>query len=337
MTEPDDRPPSEEFLGRTWPSVPPAWYAAPPSSEAEKTIKAGYYAKIVEAAVALKKDEAGAERAVRTARDTERAKADVALHQKHYEAMVDVTVGSIQRASDGATFLEKAAASLAALYTGIAALLVATDTPLPLRGVIPTVFLGLAVVLAAYYLAFIGGRHRVAQTGLGNDNPQQDAETRINNLVVWTRAITGMRAHALRAGVLSLAFGLAFMPFAFVRVTDEGVPAALANRMGLPAELVPSPGPTPTPKPTPAWPTPEVIRPAYLTALLYRAQVAEVQALRSAAASKPSAAKPDAAWFDALVWLLAILAGICVAIAYVWRKPFAEPTDGDGAEVPAIR
>lgn len=337
MTDPADRDPDEEFLGQTWPSIPPAWYGPPPTSDAEKQIKAAYYAKIVEVAVALKQSELGAAQTVKTARETERMKVDQALHQKHFESMADVAVGSVQRAVDGATFLEKASAALAVLYTGIAALLVAKDTPIPIRGVIPTFFFGVAVVCAAYYLAFIGGRHKVAQAPMVNDNPLQDAKTRIDNLVVWTRAVTGARAHGLRAGVLSLAFGLAFMPVAFVHVTDPGGPADIAYAVGLATR--PTPTPTPDPKAAPSaapavqWPLPQAISPAYLSGLLYQAQLAEFRA-ELADKAKSAPAKPDAAWFDAMVWLLAIVAGLVVLGTFFFWRPSDGDPNAEGIEVP---
>src|SRR5690349_11136386 len=63
---------------------------------------------------------------------------------------------SLERSRFAAETIQKASAAIAALYTGVLALVFSvTDNPLPLRGILAPIFLGLAVVLSSMYLTYI--------------------------------------------------------------------------------------------------------------------------------------------------------------------------------------
>ena len=75
-------------------------------------------------------------------------------------------------------------------------------------------FLGLAIAGAAYYLAY------PSQSRGSLDTPDDDAslEKWTNTFSEVTRRMTTRRGWALRAGIVSLAFGALFLPTPFLKV-----------------------------------------------------------------------------------------------------------------------
>ena len=75
---------------------------------------------------------------------------DAEVAQGREQALLDVAKGTLDRARANADLVQKASAALVPLYTGALALAFSVgDHPLPLRGLIPTILLGLAVVAPA--------------------------------------------------------------------------------------------------------------------------------------------------------------------------------------------
>ena len=193
--------------------------------------------------------------------------ADDDAEKKFHDAVNELSTGAIERARDGAKFIETAAAALVTLYTGILGFVfVAADKPMPARGVYAAVFLGIAIVGSASYLAFIRVIPPIGRVTYTTSRPE-NLWRRTEWLSVWTAHLAGARAGAMRGAVVALAFGVAFMPAAFL-------PAAI------PVPLRPIVTEKPTPIPT--WPIPEpgVLDPN-LAKVLYKAQVSEVASQRS--------------------------------------------------------
>jgi hypothetical protein len=157
----------------------------------------------------------------------DRLKADAELGKLFHESLSEIAKDAIERSRDSAKYVQTASAAIAAIYTGVLGLVFSvTNNPLPIRGIAAAVFLGLSVALATAYLAYItkappqpmypGG------TSLG--------ELQLNRtafLTNWVNAIINDRRWAIRASVLSLALGVAFVPAAFVAThRPPSIPAA---------------------------------------------------------------------------------------------------------------
>lgn len=72
--------------------------------------------------------------------------------KKLYAELLSLASQSIERARKSAELVQAAAVAVGGLYTGVLGFIfVAKDNPMPWRGIWPTVFLGLAVVLAMSY------------------------------------------------------------------------------------------------------------------------------------------------------------------------------------------
>jgi hypothetical protein len=167
---------------------------------------------------------------------------DLAHRTLYHTKIADLATGSIDRARDSAKFIQTASAALIAAYTGLLGLVFSTTSrTLPVRGVYAALFLGLAVALSVAYLAFLRG----SSASVGAYEPGASyADTQLArsiNLIVWTNAVVSTRAWALRASVLCLALGVAFVPAAFI-----GPSASAASAPGAPVPpTIPSAVPAP--------------------------------------------------------------------------------------------
>jgi hypothetical protein len=174
-----------------------------------------------------------------------RWEAEFGLTKQFHEKIAELAGGSIERSRDSAKYVQTAAAWIATLYTGLLALVFSvTENPLPLRGVYAAGFLGLAVALAAAYLAFIGnpGKLRMYEGGASLTEQQMN---RTGFLVKWINASVRDRRWAIRASVVCLAIGVAFIPVAFVADSKPApvpdlpaaptIPGTIAEQVGTPA------------------------------------------------------------------------------------------------------
>ncbi len=160
---------------------------------------------------------------VRVAANTEREKADwtneYTQAQSFYNAYIEVAKSQIERAIARAEFVQTAAGAIGGAYTAILAFsfAVGTTEALPARGLLPTIFLGLAIVLAAGFLAYMSSPREVAEhTSKGTlDSRQRERRTTFIN---WTGAPIDPQSYLLQASVFSLAFGLAFLPAPYIKV-----------------------------------------------------------------------------------------------------------------------
>jgi hypothetical protein len=155
----------------------------------------------------------------------EREKADLnhdfLLDQKLYESYLEVAKSQISQANHRAEFIQKASATVGSVYTAVLALSFTFTEPLSLRGIAPTFFSGLALVLSTAYVAHvmdpsvvhiepvIGGRIGKQRTGR-------------NTFIKWTQIASGFdRRRLVQSSVLSLGFSIAFLPSAYLQVRDE--------------------------------------------------------------------------------------------------------------------
>lgn len=84
---------------------------------------------------------------------------DYPLEEALFNAYLDVAKGQLDRARANAEFVVKAASTIGGAYALVLGLSFSINKdvnhPLPSRGLAPTIFLGLSIVLATAYLAYI--------------------------------------------------------------------------------------------------------------------------------------------------------------------------------------
>ena len=153
-----------------------------------------------EAAIQAEKD--------RVLANTEREKADwtneYTQAQSFYNAYIDVAKSQIERAIARAEFVQTAAGAIGGAYTAVLAFSFALGTTdaLPARGILPTIFLGLAIVLAAGFLAYMSHPNEVAEhTSKGTLDSRQ--RERRSTFINWTGAPVNPQSYLLRASVFS--------------------------------------------------------------------------------------------------------------------------------------
>lgn len=189
------------------------------------------------------------------------------LEKSFQESLIEIAKDSTGRAQSGAEALRNAAAAIGAIYTGILGLAFSvTDRPLPLRGVIPALFLGLSVVMATAYVAIISRPRETTEWPIGGAGFRSDAQERTGSFIKYVAAHVRNNAHMSHAALLALGFGVIFLPVPFLTLG--------------------SPSPNVVPQ---EWPsTPRQVANIELQKILYQAQVAEIaEARRVAGQTQP--------------------------------------------------
>jgi hypothetical protein len=202
-----------------------------------------------------------------------------------YTNFYEVAKGSVNRAREGAQFIEKAAAGIVTVYGVIIGVAFSAEkSPIPFRGVLPAAFLGLALVFASFYLAYPGRPGTITKTIPANAGPS----IWFNAFADWMSNLTLYRGQFLRAALLALFFGLLFLPAPFVAVKTS----------------------PPTPPPATQWPDANG-NPA-LEKIRFQAEVNEVAKLREKAAPQPKGEyKIQESW----IWWGALAALIVLALS----------------------
>jgi hypothetical protein len=200
-----------------WPQPPDP----PASSDKAAALEQALYAGKVEAAVAKRAWDAS--EATRLdedtlARDSAAWAAEYALEKSVHDARIEVAKGAIDRSQAGAEFIRNAAAGIATIYAAVLGVTYGAADKVeqaPARAIIPALFLGLALVCAAAYVAFLT-RGKSVPAPAAHSSLRVYQENRVNTFVEWVAAYAFRRAYALHAAVLALAFGVAFLPLAFI-------------------------------------------------------------------------------------------------------------------------
>ncbi len=169
-----------------WPPLPDGWQ----NDKAMQKLRAE---KVIGAEIEL---EQGRRAAVPASNPT--STMSFALEQKLHETLYTVATGSIDRARSGAQFVQTAASAIGVLYTGVLAVIFVSDTPVPARGFIPTLFLAASIGLATAYLAFVNKMDAIDRPTLYG-SLAEDIWQRTNFLSRYARAIVLQRAPLLRA------------------------------------------------------------------------------------------------------------------------------------------
>lgn len=235
--------------------------------------------------------------------------AQVAEQQSYIAALYDVAKGSITRARDAATGVQTAASAVAVLYAGALGLVFSvTSDPLPPRGILTPIFLGLAILLANVYSAYVG---KVVSVSPYPSAQLQgwlvDSENRIISFIDYSKKIAGRRSLALRASVVALAAGVFFIAAPFVNFSSPKPASTTASAMATPEALPSYPAPSPsTPSPT------------KLDEIRYQAQITEVAEQRKAQITADAAPAKgwtyqDRDWFIAAA--IVVVVGAIVAMS----------------------
>ena len=236
------------------------------------------------------------------------AAAESSINAEFYKSVFAVAQGSIDRARAGAETVQKASAAIAALYTALFGVVSSTkDNPLPSRGVIPMLFLGLAVVASTAYIAY-----QTRSKPVGVLTPQGSAFERnlerARSLIAWTQRAADHRAYLLKLSVVALAAGLVFIPAAFVSFKSTPKPGGAA-------ETTTTAAMTTTPI-EPDWPTPSTNAGdrVALQKVVYEAQVAEAAEQRKAKPVAPLDTGANDSWWlaAAVVFGLTLLAPLLI-------------------------
>jgi hypothetical protein len=147
-------------------------------------------------------------------------------------AYLDVAKGQIDRAQARVSQVVTAASAIGTIYTAILALhfggagssgtianLTVLTIPLPSTGFIPGIFLGLAIFFALIYLAFITPRSRSLEVPKPSGIVSLRVIEQRRYFILWTSEIVRQRLSSLHASVLSLGFGVVFLPVAILNVS----------------------------------------------------------------------------------------------------------------------
>ena len=256
------------------------------------------------------------------------ATTELEVHKQVLTAMIDVAKGSIDRSRDSAKFVQASAAALATVYTTLLAIVFSvTDNPLPPRGFIPTIFLGLATALATAYLAFITHPKDVHLPPPSSDF-RENARRKVDGLIEWTASGVQERARFLRAAVWALFFGVLFLPVAVLSSSSLGATnaATVSSSPGTSAS-----GPAGA-SPTPTWPPAPNGSPDAYSVELYKAQLAAHVASGAASTAPTTHAKQGPDWVaEALAWLVA--AG---GFLFIVREALRKPTEPRSAKEPGM-
>lgn len=149
------------------------------------------------------------------------AQAEDALRFAVQQAYLDVGKGVLDRSLARANFVTAAGGTIGTLYTGLLALVFASQeghaASLPPSGLVPAVFLGLASALSATYVGFLkSGEVGISVLPKGSAPALQ--EERLISFLGWVAAGAIQRAWALRIAVICLGLGVALIPLPFLNL-----------------------------------------------------------------------------------------------------------------------
>jgi hypothetical protein len=155
--------------------------------------------------------EASALRSMAYAAEYDRAKT---IHDQR----VAVVMAGFERAQSAAEFVRNAAAGILAVYQAVLGLaFVAKDRPLPVSGVVGTVFLAIAIVAATAYVAWLSaGKSVAAPAPSASLKVYQDR--RLNSFSAWVSSAVLQRVYFMHVAVVSLFVGAIALPLPFITV-----------------------------------------------------------------------------------------------------------------------
>ncbi len=152
-------------------------------------------------------------------------------------AYLDFTKTAIDRARAKAELVQKAAASIGTVYTALLALTFAASgatgtAALPTRGLVAAFFLGLSIVMATAYVAYV---EDIQDPELEPTSPvlSQMQRLRLVAFINWVGETITLNNYALRLSVICLGLGVFTLPLAYVAVNDVVVLVGTISAFGL--------------------------------------------------------------------------------------------------------
>jgi hypothetical protein len=137
------------------------------------------------------------------------------LYGATHGAFITVAGNAIDRSLSRAATVTAASSAVATIYTGLLTASYVSGAAPKVQAVIPAIFLGLSVIFAATYTAFLHQKSKDVRF-LDAARGEEGAQERLLGFFEWIVAAVYDRAWALRVAILSLGIGLALLPLAFV-------------------------------------------------------------------------------------------------------------------------
>ena len=162
-----------------------------------------------------------------------------AMLQAVHNGYIEVAKGSIDRSIQRADFLQKVAAAIASVYTGVLALSFVSSIGenekgiiLPVTGIIPAVFLGISFFLAAIYISFVTNAPAVkGEKSDGSLTGSVDSQR--NSFILWNKATVMRRVPWMQAATLSLGVGILLLPIPYLNIPDKTLWLLMGIGLGL--------------------------------------------------------------------------------------------------------
>ena len=157
--------------------------------------------------------------------------AEIALLAAIQAGYIQAAQNSLTQMVARGTFITTVITALGGSYTALVGLVYGVGehaNPMPPRGVVPVIFLGIALLLSTVFMSFLRPGTMITdagllETGIGGTI----AEDRLQTFFAWTFSGVLARAWALRGAVISLGIGTALLPLPFLEVRT-GTPTAIA-------------------------------------------------------------------------------------------------------------
>src|SRR5580700_248889 len=145
---------------------------------------------------------------------------NVAYDQGYYNAVLAIGQGAITQSRSAAQVVQTAAAAIGTLYAGALGVSFSVSSrQLPFRGILPALFLGLAIAASSVYIAYLGTDTPVAMEPL-HTSPPIRMQRRLDNFLRIVSAVVSRRTYWLRVSVVGLGLGDLFLPLPFISVGD---------------------------------------------------------------------------------------------------------------------
>lgn len=141
---------------------------------------------------------------------------DLALWQAFHEAVLEIGSSGIDRIRDSAKQVQVSATAIQGVYGAVLGVVFAAGkSALPIRGVFPALFLGLAIVLATFFISFLVVPENVA-SWQGGPTLREAQVSRSFWFVAWTRSAYVGRFWLLQSATVALAIGVFLFPLPFL-------------------------------------------------------------------------------------------------------------------------
>ena len=158
------------------------------------------------------------------------------MDEDDYKALRDSHLAAIPRSRSAAGTVQRVAGGLSGVYAATLGFTLGDQSLVGLSGLLPVVFLALAMTGSSIYLSFLGGRPRDGGGVQDSGGSSPNYSARLASVEEQVRGLVLRRVFWLRLSVASLAVGVLYLPVPFIDPgTDpttrlEAVDAAILGR-----------------------------------------------------------------------------------------------------------